>query len=89
VPRRLNDADGPSAILRADDLAHQNGSSRPFSPEAETLQTPAQQQLVEAVRKAAEERKNGEPKDGDLEHPHAAKSIAQYAGEPTAERRDK
>jgi hypothetical protein len=48
------------------------------------LERTTQEQLRKVVGEAAKARKDRVPQNGNLEHPHAPKSVAKYAGEPTA-----
>ena len=84
-PAGLHQADGAAAVFVADHLAHQNGAGCPLAAEAEALERPEDEELVEVLGEAAEEGEDGVPKDGHLQDADAAIAVGQRAGEPAAE----
>ena len=60
-PPGLHQADGATAVLVADDLAHQHGAGRPFAAKAEPVQRAQDEQLLEILRERAQEGEYGVP----------------------------
>ncbi len=87
-PAALHETDGAAAIFVPDDFAHQHRAGRPLGAEAQTLQRAQYEQLIEILRKAAQEGEDRVPQDGDLQHPNPAVAVAQRTGEPATERGD-
>ena len=84
-PTGLHDADAAAAVFVADHLAHQHGAGSPFAAEAEPVQCPQYEELLEILREGAKEREYRIPQDRDLQHPHPAEPVGQRAGEPPAQ----
>jgi hypothetical protein len=85
-PAGLHDANRSAAIAVSNHLAHQHRAGGPFATEAQALQCAKDKQLVEVLRKTAQEGEERIPHDGDLEYAHATPAIRQSTGKPTAER---
>ena len=83
-PSGLCGADGAATVLGADGFADEDGAHRPFSTEAEALQAADDKELAEGVGEAAEERKEGEPEDGELEDFDTTVAIGRETGEPAS-----
>ena len=84
-PTRLHDANPAAAVFVADNLAHQHGAGSPFAAEAEPVQCPQHEELLEVLREGAKEREYRIPQDRDLQHPHAAEPVGERAREPPAQ----
>ena len=85
-PAALNRAHRLAAMLGAHHLGDQHRAHRPLAAEPQALQRAHDQQLLERVGEAAQERADREPDDGELQHLHPPDAVGEDAGEPAAHR---